>query len=119
MMTTYYPFSLSLPRWRSMLCALVVLSFPSYPGWKNPLNVVRRQFNTRRLLTGIMAGRLWIRVSASGVVGCRVTGGGRYRGVVALRPAGVPEGFAVSNGRIEATKWISPAKLPGVLTPFW
>lgn len=36
-----------------------------------------------------------------------------------LRPAGVPEGFAVSNGRIEATKWISPAKLPGVSTPFW
>ncbi len=51
-----------------------------------------------------------------------------------LRPAGVPEGFAVSNGRIEATevdiaskiagalkrrKWILPAKLPGVSTPFW
>lgn len=36
-----------------------------------------------------------------------------------LRPAGVPEGFAVSNGRIEATEVILPAKLPGVSTPFW
>ncbi len=36
-----------------------------------------------------------------------------------LRPAGVPEGFAVSNGRIEATEVESPVKLPGVSTPFW
>lgn len=36
-----------------------------------------------------------------------------------LRPAGVPEGFAVSNGRIEATEVDIPAKLPGVSTPFW
>lgn len=53
------------------------------------------------------------------MVGCRVTGGGGYRGVVAVAPAGVPEGFAVSNGRIEATEVDIASKIAGVLTPFW
>ncbi len=66
-----------------------------------------------------MAGRLWIRVSAIWRGGCRVTGGGGYRGVVAVAPGRWPEGFAVSNGRIEATEVDIATKLPGVSTPFW
>lgn len=46
-------------------------------------------------------------------MGCRVTGGGGYRGVVAVAPAGVPEGFAVSNGRIEATEVDIASKIAG------
>ncbi len=66
-----------------------------------------------------MAGRLWIRVSAIWRGGLWVTGGGGYRGVVAVAPGRCAEGFAVSNGRIEATEVDIASKLPGVSTPFW
>ncbi len=47
------------------------------------------------------------------MVGCRGTGGGCRRGVVAVAPGGVPEGFAVSNGRIEATEVDIASKIAG------
>ena len=47
------------------------------------------------------------------MVGCRVTGGGGYRGVVAVAPGRCAGSFAVSNGRIEATEVDIASKIAG------
>ncbi len=82
---------------------------------ENPLNVVRRQLQHASVAcTGIMAGRLWIRVSAIWRGGLSGTWPlPSWRGL--LRPAGVPEGFAVSNGRIEADGSYTASKIAGVI----
>src|SRR5579883_2549442 len=54
------------------------------------------------------AGRKWLLLPVLIVVG-----GLGYLGWLYLRPAKLPEGFASSNGRIEATELDIATKLPG------
>lgn len=90
-----------------MLCALVVfaISFLSRMEESAEHRSVA-SCNTRRLLTGIMADRLWIRVSAIWRGG--VSGALAVAAVVAWLAVGARrvcrKAFAVSNGRIEATE---------------
>ena len=99
-----------------MLCALVVFAISFLSRMEESAEHRSAAVVTSRvdLLTGIMADRLWI--TSKRHLAWWVVGALAVAAVVAwwlLRPAGVPEGFAVSNGRIEATEVDIASKIAG------